>query len=87
MPNAIGTACPAHRSPFTLTRVDDKRGYANNRNVGFTQTGLFNVKASLETEHPTVSQDTASSPARIDVAFEDIATRQMLHTPVQLTAK
>jgi hypothetical protein len=55
MPNASGTACPVHRSPFTLIRVEDKRGYANDRNVGFTQTGLFNAKASLETEHPTVS--------------------------------
>ena len=55
MPNAISTGCPVHRSPFTLTRVEDKRGYANNRNLGFTQTGLFNAKASLETEHPTAS--------------------------------
>jgi hypothetical protein len=56
MPNVTsGAECPGYRSPFTLTRVEDKRGYANDRNLGFTQTGLFNVKASLETERPTVS--------------------------------
>jgi len=55
MPNVDGAACPVQRSPFTLTRVEDKRGYADNHNVGFTQTGLYNTKASLETERPTVS--------------------------------
>lgn len=44
--------CPAVRRGFELAAVQDRRGYANPRNVGFTQTGLLNVQASLETPRP-----------------------------------
>lgn len=44
--------CPAVPASFALAAVQDKRGYANPRNVGFTQTGLLNTQASLETPRP-----------------------------------
>lgn len=52
-PPPASKTCPtgAGRS-FAVAPVQDKRGYANPRNVGFTQTGLFNVQASLETAQP-----------------------------------
>ncbi|RYZ01424.1 MAG: hypothetical protein EOO73_35595 [Myxococcales bacterium] len=52
-PAVANRSCPplAGRS-FAVAPVQDKRGYANPRNVGFTQTGLFNVQASLETPQP-----------------------------------
>jgi len=39
--------------------------------------------------HPKMpnAESTTSSPARIDVAFDDIAMRRTLHTAIPLTAK
>jgi hypothetical protein len=51
-PEVAASQCPLHRRAFSLVRVEDKRGYADANNVGFTQTGIYNVKASLETDRP-----------------------------------
>jgi hypothetical protein len=51
-PKVDSSQCPAHRPPFSLAGVQDKRGYADARNVGFTQTGLYNVRTSLRTDRP-----------------------------------
>ena len=51
-PGVTVSQCPLHHGAFMLARVEDKRGYADASNVGFTQTGMFNVKASLETDRP-----------------------------------
>ena len=44
--------CPAAARSFALAKVQDKRGYSNPNNVGFTQTGLLNKQTSLETARP-----------------------------------
>jgi hypothetical protein len=52
-PGIEATACPANQTErFELKSVSDKRGYADPNNVGFTQTGMYNVQASLRTETP-----------------------------------
>jgi hypothetical protein len=51
-PQVDSSQCPAHRPAFSLAQVQDKRGYADARNVGFTQTGLYNVRTSLKTDRP-----------------------------------
>jgi hypothetical protein len=51
-PEVAASECPVHPQTFTLARTDDRRGYADVRNVGFTQTGLYNVKTSLRTDRP-----------------------------------
>lgn len=43
-------SCPATAARFSVGAVQDKRGNADPRNIGFTQTGAFNVKASLLAE-------------------------------------
>jgi hypothetical protein len=49
LPNArIGCPVPAHA--VHLSAVLDRRGYEDAANVGFTQTGWTNVKASLRTQ-------------------------------------
>lgn len=45
--DAAQAGCPGTKSRFFVGQVIDKRGYSDPRNVGFTQTGAFNVKASL----------------------------------------
>src|SRR5262245_38934254 len=42
--------CPLPGQTVTLTSVVDRRGHADASNVGFTQTGLANVQASLLTQ-------------------------------------
>ena len=44
--------CPATSAQFFLEEVIDKRGNADPRDVGFTQTGLFNVLAPLNSNPP-----------------------------------
>src|SRR6185312_6731830 len=65
-PDVAASQCPLHRETFALPRVEDKRGYADLRNVGFTQTGLYNVRASLETDRPAarVLQDVLAATMR-----------------------
>jgi hypothetical protein len=41
--------CPDTQASFRLLPGEDKRGYSNSRNIGFTQTGLFNRDTGLET--------------------------------------
>jgi len=51
----FGIACPQTRMAFFLDAVEDKRGYADSRNIGFTQTGMFNVQTSLLIEPAAAS--------------------------------
>lgn len=40
-------SCPRTQATFFVGEVVDRRGYADPRNIGFTQTGVVNVKTSL----------------------------------------
>lgn len=59
-PVATKVCPPRSVRSFALAPVQDKRGYANRKNVGYTQTGLFNVQASLETPVPAAGLVQAS---------------------------
>ncbi len=79
-PDVATTQCPARRDPFLLARVEDKRGYADANNVGFTQTGMFNVKAPLETDRTAakVLEDALRATLRhCSMAVESSDARQL----------
>lgn len=48
-PRPHASVCPRAASTFRLVSIEDRRGYGDQQNVGFTQTGLYNVLASLRT--------------------------------------
>jgi hypothetical protein len=54
-PVVAASLCPLHHGVFAIARVEDRRGYADVHNVGFTQTGMDNVKANLETDRPAAA--------------------------------
>lgn len=47
---ADAATCPTRSPTLAVASVVDKRGYADPNNVGFTQTGMWNVRASLQTD-------------------------------------
>jgi hypothetical protein len=45
-------ACPSASSSFSLDRAEDKRGYADVHEAGFTQTGTYKTKTMVRTDRP-----------------------------------
>jgi hypothetical protein len=45
-------SCPGGSATFHVEAVTDKRGYGDPASIGFTQTGLFNVKTTLLSDPP-----------------------------------
>jgi len=63
LPRPAQKLCPEARATIAIAAIADERGYADPHNVGFTQTGLSNVKASLELE-PTAAELVQSALAQ-----------------------
>jgi hypothetical protein len=45
-------ACPSASSSFSLDRAEDKRGYADVHEAGFTRTGGYQTSATVKTDRP-----------------------------------
>lgn len=80
--------CPDTPARFHLLPAEDKRGNADARNIGFTQTGLFNIDTSLVTEpEPTeiLTQTLSAFLAHCGRLAPSVADARYDLTPVLLT--